>query len=172
MEALDITRAYSGSWHSDCYNIQVKYNANVWSEILSQDFAEDTFFSLFDRRDGSAILLRVERLKGIASMTDHSIESTLANSLQKSYPGFEVMQRLRLCISRQDFYAVDYSIYNKKFGQQVVRHAFTQFEGVLLILLFTWPLEAYLLEPHQLPSKHNAFIHGLELGMRATCETF
>jgi len=163
MGTFDISSAYTGEWRSGFHNIRVRYNSNVWSEILSQDFADDTFFSLFDKQDGSAILLRVEQLDGIAAMTDAMIEKTLADSLKKSYPDYRKQQRLYVEMAGHSFYAVDYLIDNKRFGAQIVRHAFLKLEDALLILLLSWPSEAVLLEPYQLPAKHAAFIQGLQV---------
>lgn len=163
MVVLNISTAYAGEWTSQHHSIHLKFNENIWRLVATQDDIEDTFVSVFDQADGASFLVRVEYLEDATSFEDSIVAQTLAEGLQHADPQLAVIARRRLEISGNTYSVVDYQFQNKKFGPQLVRHAFFKKTNFLVILSFSWPLDAAVDKKMYLPPKHLLLMDGLHI---------
>lgn len=163
MFILSITNAFSGEWKSIHHGIEVKFNDKIWSIVESNDDEDDTLIALYDKIDGSTFLIRVEYLEGAQEIDDTIIEEMLAEGLYNSDPKLVTKGRNKLNIANQEFYSVDYLFNNKKFGTQLVRHAFIKKGNYIIILLSSWPENTKIENSNLFPLKHMVFIDGLKL---------
>lgn len=163
MFILSISNAYAGKWTSKHHGINLKYNDKTWEIVSSNDDESDTFISLYDKSDGSSFLARVEYLEDAQDFEDESIEYSLAESLFNSDPNSEVIAKKTLVIGDKSFYSIDYKFNNKKFGSQLVRHAFLKKKNHVIILLFSWPYGIHVDAAKNFPVKHLAFIEGVKI---------
>jgi len=163
MFILNISNAYAGKWASEHHAINLKYNDKTWEIVSSNDDENDTFISLYDKSDGSSFLARVEFLEYAQDFEDKNIEYSLAESLFNSDPDTEVITKKTLVIGDKSFYSIDYKFNNKKFGSQLVRHAFLKKKNHVMILLFSWPYGINVGTTKNFPIKHLAFIEGVKI---------
>jgi len=163
MQLFSISNAFSGEWFSTYHDIKIDYNENVWQIIEDHQEQEDTLVGFFDKNDGSTFLVRVQFEEGISEVDDSIIESVLVDTLRQSDPSLQVIERLTLNISGKRFYSVDYSFSNKKYGDQLVRHAFLKRKNYAIILMFAWPKQAGIPAGKSFPAKHLPFTDGIQL---------
>ncbi|TQV74247.1 hypothetical protein FKG94_16725 [Exilibacterium tricleocarpae] len=163
MQILSISSAYSGAWSSKHHDISINYNENVWKIIEEHDAEEDVLVGFFDKSDGSSFLVRIEFEQDVHLAEDSLIEQVLSEGLYNSDPALQVLGRSEMLISNGSFYAVDYLFSNKKFGKQIVRHAFLKKKDHIIMLLFAWPSEMDMVQGKKFPAKHMVFIEGIQL---------
>jgi len=163
MFVLSITNAYSGEWRSLHHDINIKFNDKIWSIIETNDEKGDTLVAFFDKSDGATFYIRIEYLKNAKDIDNSLIAETISEGLYNSDPNLEVKNHQNLRIASNDFYTIDYVFNNKKFGPQLIRHAFVKKENYIVILLMSWPKNMQFETSNIFPLKHTLLLQGLKL---------
>jgi len=138
---LKLSAAYGARWASAFGSRDLRYNERLWTVVSESQSPEDMFFGLIDRSDGSSFLIRIESVEALDELDDEALESSLADSIGD--PRFETEQVDRFAeqISGLGFNVVEYLIRNPKFGEQVVRHAYSRGDDEVIVLVFAWPTD-------------------------------
>lgn len=154
---------FAAQWSSRHHALGATYDGKTWKVVQTRNKKKDTVLALHDKTDGSSIFIRMEYLEGVGEYPDSAIAESLAESLQQSDPKLKKKGTQNITISGKILYSTDYLFRNKKYGKQIVRHAFQKRKDYLLILLIAWPADLPLAKKASFPGKHQLFINSLKL---------
>lgn len=119
--------------------------------------------AFYDETDGSSILLRIEFLEDALLFSDQALEDELARGLYQADESLEHIGRGEVDIGKKPFNYIDYSFNNKRYGDQVVRHAYFKLNDFVVIFCASWGSSSKTVAPSNFPRKHMAFLNGLKL---------
>jgi len=159
---LSFSNAFSGSWKSTQYRIDIKYDDNVWAIIDDLDTKEDTYIALIDNTDGSSLILRVEHMEDALEYDDELLGEHLADGLKKADPELKIINTSYINVSGEQYYSLLYRYNNKKYGMQHIRHAIKKKEKYIIMLMMSWPIDMEL--NNMAPIKFMSFLNGMKLG--------
>lgn len=159
---LSFSNAFSGSWKSTQYLIDIKYDDKTWAIIDDLDTKEDTYIALIDNKDGSSLILRIEHMEDASEYDYELLGDHLADGLMNSDPELKVINTSYINISKDKYYSLLYKFNNKKFGLQHIRHAIKKKESYIIMLMMSWPINTELNDIA--PIKFMSFLNGMKLG--------
>jgi len=77
---VNIKSIFTGRWSSKYRDFQISFNGRVWIVLTDHDEPDEMLVSLFDRTDGSSIVVNLEQL-GDAELSPEDVESFLFKDL-------------------------------------------------------------------------------------------
>jgi hypothetical protein len=157
-----LSDAYGARWKAAFGQSELRYNERIWTPAAEYHSPDDALFGLFDKKDGSTFMVRIEQLEAAADLPEEALEQSLLEPYL--HPRFRatILARRSLDVSMRQFSGFVLSFENSKFGSQYLQLAFHRDSETATVVLLAWPRTMNEASP-ELPVKHRSLLQGLSL---------
>lgn len=163
---INIKSIFSGNWGSKHRDFQISFNGKVWIVIAEYDEPDEMLVSLFDRTDGSSIIVNLEQL-GDVELSTEDVESFLFKDLFNKDNEIKVTDKGAATLFGKEFNYIQYVFHNKKFGPQRLFDFYRHYNGEAYLLRCGSPIDMEPQVDSMLPGKLDVLLNSINANVFA-----